>query len=163
MARARLLVLLAAGAMAGVGACNGETTDPPPLGKGDHLIVDVDASDLPPQPDAYVPPDSPFAEVDGSDMYGPGYDASAANAVLIVCEPPDGSASGDEGGGDLSADGAADSSSGKGAAAASCEPFPAACASQPDCECLFPIFGPKLPCPYPNCGVGKGFNFHCPP
>jgi hypothetical protein len=161
MARARILVLLVTGAIGGVGACSTDTSAPP-LGNGDHLIVDVDASELPPQPDVYVPPDSPFAEVaDACILNDLAYDASPANAVLTVCEPPDGSASGGEGGVEPSADGAA--ASGKGGAAASCEPFPAACASQPDCECLFPIFGPKLPCAYPNCSVGMGFNFHCPP
>lgn len=130
------------------GACTNPELSAP-FGKGDHLIVDVEASTLPPQPDAYVPPDSTFAEVDGSTLYGPGYDASA---LLVVCSPPDGSASADDAGAG-------------GDAASACQPLPAACASQPNCECLLGLaaIATQLPCTYPHCSVGMGFNLYCPP
>ncbi len=130
------------------GACTNPESSAP-FGKGDHLIVDVEASDLPPQPDAYVAPDSTFARVDGSSLYGPGYDASAE---FVVCDPPDGSASADDAGGE-------------GGAASACRPFPAACAGQQPCECLLGLASitAQLPCPYPHCSVGNGFSLYCPP
>ena len=123
--------------------------------QGDHLIVDVEASTLPPQPDAYVPPDSTFAEVDGSTLYGPGYDASA---LLVVCSPPDGSASADDAGAG-------------GDAASACQPLPAACAGQqPPCASassgsrVHHDAAPPAATSIPTASVGNGFNlFPCPP
>jgi hypothetical protein len=144
MMRGRIAVLLGTAAMGVAGACTNPESSAP-FGKGDHLIVDVEASTLPPQPDVYVAPDSTFAEVDGSSLYGPGYDASP---VLVVCAPPDGSASADDAGGE-------------GGAANSCQPFPASCASQPDCICLLGAFAAQLSC-VPHCSVGQGFSLYCP-
>ncbi len=83
-------MLLAIGAVCMAAACS--TTSSAPLGKGDTLYVDVEASTLLPkqQPDDASDDSSVFARVDGSDIYGAAYDAYAA---LTVCEPPDGSTS----------------------------------------------------------------------
>jgi hypothetical protein len=152
MARGRLIVLLA---VCGAVACGSQSTAP--LGKGDTVYVDVEASTLPDQPDAYLA-DSPFAPVDGSGIYGANYDDAAA-PVLSVCAPPDGSAgSASDGSASGAPDGAASG------AAAACTAFPAACMSQPDCVCLFKAFAAQIPCPYPSCGVLKdGFDIYCPP
>ena len=158
MVRGRLMVFfLVSGAIGGVAACSSASSTKP-LGMGDHLIVDVEASTLPPPSDADLDPDGVFARVDGSQMYGSKYDAYA---VLTVCRPSDGGASGDDG----AAGSAADSADG--GAATGCVPFPASCGSagttEADCVCLFSAFSAQIPCAYPNCGVSKsGFSIHCP-
>jgi hypothetical protein len=180
MARGRLLVLslplLVVGAVCAA-ACSSETSAP--LGMGDRVFVDVDSSSLPPARivDADLS-DSPFARVDGSEIYGT-YNGNYA--VMTVCQPPDGSAGGAEtdatvhareGGAAAPADGAAPASSAAdgattapyagGDAAGACVPFPAACASTPDCMCLFKAFAAQIPCPYPSCGV-QSLTIFCPP
>ena len=170
----RLIVPLVWGAFCGVAACSsGATSSAPPQGHGDHLIVDVEASTLPQQPNDAMP-DPTFAAVDGSAMYGEG----AGYVVLTVCGPSDGgpsdgaAPSADDAaaspGDDAAAspapvDGAVAAYSADGASGA-CVPFPAACESTPDCVCLFAAFKSEIPCPYPSCGVMKhGFSINCPP
>lgn len=177
MAWGRPAVLLAIGAVCMAAACS--TISSAPLGKGDTIYVDVEASTLPKQqPDDASDDSSVFARVDGSDIYGAAYDAYAA---LTVCEPPDGSTSekGDSGKkGDGAAgsnpvepdssiepEGGSDDAAAPYAAAdggAACEPLPAACASQPDCECLLNALAASLPCTYPNCRINHGFHIYCP-
>jgi hypothetical protein len=167
MARGRLVVLLASvmGVIGGAAACNSNIESNAPAGKGDTVFVDVDASMLPPSPseDAAIA-DSPFARVDGSGIYGSNYDAYA---VLSICEPPDAGAEPDGGGSndgsEPAADGAVSASSPADGAASGCVPFPAECASEPDCICLFRAFAAQIPCSYPSCGVKKGFTINCPP
>jgi hypothetical protein len=154
MARVRLVVLLVTSALGSAAACSsGESSKP--LGMGDTVFVDVEASTLPPQPssDADLDPDGVFAPVDGSQAYGTVYDSYAA---LTVCAPPDGGAS--------SGDGSA-ASEADGAAATGCLPFPASCTntSAPDCVCLFGVYSAQIPCIDPSCGVTKsGFSIYCP-
>jgi hypothetical protein len=170
--RGRLVVPLVWGALCGVAACSsGATSSGQPLGHGDHLIVDVEASTLPPQPDAE--PDPIFAAVDGSGMYGTG----SGYVVFTVCGPSDGgpsedasspddgaASSPDDGAAASPDDGAVAAYAADGAAGAACTPFPAACESTPDCVCLFAAFKAQIPCPYPSCGVMKhGFSVNCPP
>src|SRR5882672_4214314 len=172
MARGRIVVLFvpsALGVACAVAACSSGSSAP--LGMGDRVFVDVDSSMLPPQRivDADLS-DSPFARVDGSENVG---NYNGTYAVMSVCQPPDGSA-GDAAeadattaparGGDAAASSAAD-----GAAAAAyagdagpCVPFPAACASEPDCMCLFRTFAAQIPCPYPSCAL-QTFTIYCPP
>jgi hypothetical protein len=171
MAWGRTVATFALGVMSLAAAC--ATLSSAPLGSGDRVIVDVDATTLPPQPTQNVPPDSPFAPVDGSRGYGPEYDAYA---LLTVCSSnlvPDASAEGagppaPSRGSDAEAlrDGEAvsDAPSYAGAASASagCEPLPAACANEPDCECLLRVLAAKIPCPYPHCSVDNGFKMYCP-
>jgi hypothetical protein len=155
MARVRLVALLVSGAIGGA-ACSSATSKP--LGMGDRVFVDVEASTLPPQPDANFDPDGIFAPVDSSGIYGRGYGDAAAE--LIVCARPDGGPSATDGGSGSAAYPA------DGSAATACVPFPASCASgvEPDCECLFGALAAQIPCPYPHCGVMKnGFSIYCPP
>jgi hypothetical protein len=97
MRRGRFVVLLVLAALAGVAACSNSVTSTAPIGHGDHLIVDVDASNYPPQPAdaAFYDPDGTFAPVDGSNIYGSRYDSYAA---LTVCGPSDGGMPQDDGG-----------------------------------------------------------------
>jgi hypothetical protein len=153
MARGRLVVFLVSGAIGGA-ACSSATTSKP-LGMGDRVFVDVEASTLPPQPDADLDPDGIFAPVDSSAIYGKRY--GDAYALLTICPRSDG--------GQSAADGAPDSSMdpADGGAATGCVPFPASCATAPDCVCLFRAFAAQIPCAYPSCGVGKnGFDIYCP-
>lgn len=183
MAWGRPIVSLALAVLFGAAACS--TLSGAPLGKGDRVFTDVDATTLPPQPSQTLPPDSAFAPVEGSVSYGPAYDASA---VLSICGaeagaskgktdsaapsagPKSGPASGeDAGGGDDAApveDAATTSDvssypSGTGSSAA-CEAMPAACANEPDCECLFRALAAKIPCSYPHCSAVDGFQIYCP-
>jgi hypothetical protein len=156
MAWGRLIVFLVSGAI-GAAACSSATTSKP-LGTGDHVFVDVEASTLPPQPDADLDPDGTFARVDGSGIYGRRY--GDAYAELTICAPADGGAS--------AVDGAAGSTAhpADGGAATGCVPFPASCrsATPPDCVCLFGAFASQIPCAYPSCAVDKGgFSIYCPP
>jgi hypothetical protein len=154
MTRARLVVLLVTGALGSTAACSGGTSGKP-IGTGDLVIVDVEASTLPPQPssDADLDPDGVFAPVDGSQRYGTTYDSYAA---LTVCAPPDGGASDSDG---------SEADEAGGAAATGCVPFPASCAnaSPPDCVCLFGAFAAQIPCTAGSCAVTKsGFSIYCP-
>jgi hypothetical protein len=156
MACGRIIAFLVSGAMGGA-ACSSATTGKP-LGTGDHVFVDVEASTLPPQPDADLDPHGTFARVDSSAIYGTRY--GDAYAALTICARPDGGSS--------AADGATASPaySAEGGAATGCVPFPASCASaaEPVCTCLFGAFAAQIPCSYPSCGVTKdGFSIYCPP
>jgi hypothetical protein len=169
--------------MFGAAACS--TLSGAPLGKGDRVFTDVDATSLPPQPNQTLSPDSAFAPVEGSTGYGSVYDAYA---VLSICGaapdaskgkadsetpsagPESGPASGDDAGAEDDAapvDDAATASdvasypSGAGSSAA-CETMPAACANEPDCECLFQALAAKIPCSYPHCSAVDGFQIYCP-
>jgi hypothetical protein len=156
-------VVLVGAAIGAIAACSSGSGASAPLGKGDTLVVDVEASTLPQQPDPADDPDSAFARVDGSDIYGSGYDASAY-ALMTICEPPDGSAeasttkSSDASTGSTTAEGGANATEDAG-----CQPLPAACTSQPDCACILTALATMLPCPYPHCGVDHGFHLYCPP
>ncbi|HEX3769302.1 MAG TPA: hypothetical protein VHV30_00490 [Polyangiaceae bacterium] len=165
-------------ALAGVGgavaACSSGESNAP-LGNGDTLHVDVDASTLPPQGDADPDPDV-FAPVDGSSIFGKGdYDA-ASLAVLAICLPPDASASAGDGGRrgkDASAASGAEDAGvmaedGGAGADAGCVPFPSTCdpGEQPSpCTCLLGAFT-DVPCTYPSCAVNlamNGYTLYCPP
>lgn len=152
MARVRLVVLLITGALGSAAACSSGTSGKP-LGTGDTVFVDVEASTLPPPSDADLDPDGVFAPVDGSQKYGTLYDSYAA---LTVCAPPD------EGPSDGDASAASEAG---GAAATGCLPFPSSCTntSAPDCVCLFGVYAAQIPCIDPSCGVTKsGFSIYCP-
>jgi hypothetical protein len=171
MAWGRSVATLALGVLFTAAACG--TLSGAPLGNGDRVIGDVDATQLPPQPSENVPPDSPFAPVDGSRSYGSEYDAYALLTVCSSSLVPDASAEGagpsaPSRGSDAEAllDGEAVSDApsypGDAPASASCEPLPAACANEPDCECLLRVLAAKIPCPYPHCSVDNGFKMYCP-
>jgi hypothetical protein len=170
MARGRLIgwLLGATGVLAAIAACSTNVASSP-LGKGDTVIVDPepDAGAPPAPPPDLTEPDAANAPVDGSGIFGTG-DYDASYEVATICEPVKASA-------DASApqesDAAAagDGSYGLGAATdAGCVPLPAACApgatdAASPCECLLTALASTIPCPYPSCGVQKGFHIRCPP
>ncbi len=151
----RHAVLLALGAVYGPAACSSLSGQP--LGTGDHVLHDVDATSLPPQPTQDVPPDSPFAPVDGSSAYGmsDGYSpgvlticASSGSDLADAAQEPDAAGSG--------------AGTGSDGASTPCEPLPAACANEPDCVCLFRALAAEIQCPYPHCATDHGFKIYCP-
>lgn len=173
MAWGRSIASLALGSVFAAAACSSSSSSSPaPLGVGDDVHVDVDATAAPPQPNQNVPPDSPFAPVDGSSAYGAAYDA---NAVLTICASSASSDASDsvkpvaaqESGAPAAYDAgsaadAAASYGGDGGPSAACSPLPAACANEPDCECLFRVLAAEIPCSYPHCSVDKGYKVYCP-
>jgi hypothetical protein len=161
MARGRLVAWVVSWGLVAAAACSNETGSNKPLGSGDHLIVDVDSSDLPTQPDNPTPDDA-FAPDDAQTAYN----ATDAYAVLTICAPPDGGKG--KGGADAAASDAAaapdDAATAyaDGGTAAACQPIPAACTATPTCDCLFKALASQIPCAYPHCGVQDGFNIYCP-
>jgi hypothetical protein len=171
MARGRLIgwllgALLASPAGA-IAACSTNVASSP-LGKGDTVIVD-------PEPDAGTPaaqppdadgPDPAFAPVDGSSIFGTGYGDASGYEFLTICEPVKASAEAstskepDATTGSYSLDAATDGG---------CQPLPPECApsdaadAASPCECLLSALASSIPCPYPSCGVAKGFHIYCPP
>jgi hypothetical protein len=184
MARGRLIgwllgALLASPAGA-IAACSTNVASSP-LGKGDTVIVD-------PEPDAGAPEaqpdadeaDSPYAPVDGSEIFGSGYGDASGYEVLTICEPADASAEASTPKEtDASAEASTEASTSRETDAAApdagsyslnagldagCQPLPPACASQPAsaCECILATLAAVIPC-VPSCRVDKGFHVYCPP
>jgi hypothetical protein len=184
MRRSYAALSMALVAMGGVAsACSSEGPSAP-LGSGDTLHVDVDASALPAQQssDANTDPDGIFAPVDGSSIYGSGKYDAAAYEVLSICSPPDASAASAGDGGKTRRDAGASTETdasaeldgayapgldgGYTAGDAGCEAFPASCMAQPDCVCLLGALASAIPCQYPHCEVKldhSGFAVYCPP
>jgi hypothetical protein len=158
--------VLAAGAVALAAACSQASS--PAKNPGDDVYPE-EASVMLPQPDAADYDDGFFNGIDGP--YGQGYGMADVYAILTICPPPDGSA-GDAGDAATPADAAsvtyADASGSGGAygsgSSGSCQPIPAACASQPNCTCFLTALGGTLPCTYPHCddGMSAGFSIYCP-
>lgn len=157
MPRARLVASFVVAAICAVAAaCSGISSTP--IATKDNVIHDVDATELPPQPDGALPPDSPFAPLDSSSAFGSEYDAYA---VLTVCSanPVTDAAAGKT----TKASDAAYSAGG----GTPCQPLPAACQNEPDCNCLFTALAAQIPCSYPHCSVGGtegggDFELYCP-
>jgi hypothetical protein len=172
-----LLVLapLASGGAGGVLAACSSGESNAPLGMGDTVHVDVEASTLPPQQgssDADLDPDGIFDRLDGS-IFGSGNYDAASHAVLKVCLLPK-DAGGPEEGGKSGKDAAAtapavESDGGIYDPDAGCVAFPSTCdpGAKPDpCFCLLAAFTPaEVPCTYPSCAVDtdkSGFTLYCP-
>jgi hypothetical protein len=171
------LAAFAAAGGAALSCSTGESTAP--LGHGDTLIVDVEASagqtTSPTATDADLDPDGIFDPLDSSSIYGNGNYDAAQYAVLRICLPPDASASSKDGG-KASKDagvtsepveasaGSPDASAGGTGVVytdagyvvgdAGCVDFPSSCdpTAQPSpCSCLLGAFAADVPCTYPHC------------
>jgi hypothetical protein len=169
----------AAAAAGSLGACSSGESNAP-LGKGDTLIVDVEASAAPPNQgtgasDADLDPDGIFDPLDSSSIYGKGSYDAAAYAVLSICLPPDGGASTASDGGKAAKDaGAAPTATPSNDAGylvgdAGCVAYPSSCVglSKTDaCTCLLGAFSAQVACTYADCAVNldmSGFTMYCPP
>jgi hypothetical protein len=148
--------------LATIGGCTG--TSNKPLGVGDDLIVDVDATPAPPDPrdiDEASAADSPFGFLDGP--YG--ILASDAYAPLGACEQcacPSGSYCLGAGTG-LNVSSAACGppvDGGSAAVGVGCVQLPAGCANEPDCPCILNALAGQLSC-YPVCVEVEGFSVYC--
>jgi hypothetical protein len=132
-----------------------------PIGRGDTLIVDVDATIIPsqPAPDAGAA-DSPFGtyydDAPGAYSYSP-------LAVCSKCACEAGTYCFGGGTGYTSFSGACSGSSGL---AVGCQPLPPACATTAtdqtaECACIFSALKPDLSCT-PECTQGKPLTVYCP-
>jgi hypothetical protein len=133
------------------------------LAPGDHLHVDVDASQLPPQPDGGLSADSPFASVDGPYRYGQvtGAYAYAPLTVCSKCACEAGTYCFGGGTGHTTFSGTCNHTGSSGGLDVGCEPLPATCASKPDCNCLIQALAPSISC-YTECTGTKALTLYCP-
>jgi hypothetical protein len=147
------------------GGCAG--TSSKPLGAGDDLVVDVDATPAPPDPhdiDDASTADSPFGFLDGP--YGYGSLAPDSYAPLAACEQC-ACASGSYcfgGGTGLTVSSATCGQpvdAGGAALEVGCVPLPAGCENEPDCPCLLQALADQLACA-PVCVEVSGFAVYCP-
>jgi hypothetical protein len=129
-----------------------------PLGRGNHLVSDVDATaarmQAPPQDTAI---DSSYSPVGTQYAIPDGY-APAAICQQCACSGATYCFGGATGHTVFS--GSCDGGTGTGLAIG-CQPVPAACANEPDCACLIRELSPTMPC-YPVCGQGNGLIVYCP-
>jgi hypothetical protein len=163
MARGRLIgwLLGATGVAGAIAACSTNVASSP-LGKGDTVIVDPepDAGAPQTQPPDTVGPDSAYAPVDGSEIFGSGYGDASGYEVLTICEPADASA---EASTSKELDAAVSYSLGA-STDGGCQALPPACTGDPAsvCECILVTLAAVIPC-VPYCGIEKGFHIYCPP
>lgn len=145
----------------GVCGCNYGATKP--LGAGDDVTVDVDATGPPPplQFDAAAS-DGEFGFVDGAygtlapDQYAPlGACDECACPAGTYCFPTGGAGQSVSSG---TCHGAPDSGSLLGVG---CVPLPGACTNEPDCTCLLREVAPGLSC-IPVCVDTPTFAVYCP-
>jgi hypothetical protein len=154
-----LALALGAGVLAVSGGCSESTA---PSGRGDNVIVDVDAAasqgDNGGGDDGAV--DEVFARVDSG--YAPPPDGYAPFDWCTQCACPAGTfcfggATGNE---TFSGDCHPDAGALGATLAIGCYPFPAACASTPTCECLIGAISQDVPC-YPVCSITTNIVY-CP-
>jgi len=139
-------------------AASGCSDSPPPLGRGNHLVFDVDATTAPmrtPLEEAstdssYSPVGTPYAIPDG---YAP-----AAICQQCACSGATYCFGGSTGHTVFS--GSCNGGS-AGGLEIGCQPLPPACANEPDCVCLIRELAPQMPC-YPVCAQGNGLLVYCP-
>jgi hypothetical protein len=148
--------------LSAIWGCTGTATKP--LGMGDDLIVDVDATAAPPDPRANEEAsaaDSPFGLVDGP--YGVlGGDAYAPLAACEQCACPSGSyCVGGGTGVTVSSATCAQSADGGGAVGVGCAQLPAACTNEPDCPCVLQALRGQVSCQL-VCVETAGFAVYCP-
>jgi hypothetical protein len=137
-------------------ACSGGS--PTKAGTHDTLIVDVDATNLPPQPmpDAGAA-DAPYGTlVDGGGPYG-----YSPVGICTKCACEAGTYCFGGGTGYTTFSGSCTGATGL---AVGCQPLPAACPSTTTCAsagCLFAALKPQVSC-YPVCEQDKGPIVYCP-
>jgi hypothetical protein len=142
-------------------ACNGTTK---PIGQGDDLIVDVEASLAPPSPmqDAPYSEDSPFGQVDAPyGSYSSG--TSAMLAVCAQCACASGTYCFGGGTGATPFSGSCGPVAGRSGLEIGCQAMPGACANEPDCPCILAAIDPLLSC-IAVCveTPAGGFTAYCP-
>lgn len=158
------LTLSALGVLCTIAACTGTSTKP--LGSGDDLTVDVDATPALPDPrdEEASTLDSPYGFLDGP--YGVyGYDAVAPVGACEQCACPSGTYCMGAGSGvTVSPSTCGPSPDGGGGAVmgVGCVPMPASCANEPDCTCLLTSLVGQLSCD-PECVEVAGFAVYCTP
>jgi hypothetical protein len=145
--------LLGGALVSAAAACNSDDSSGVPAGKGDNLTVDNDATTQPGAPtDAGA--DSPFARVEGSVYDKPdGYDPYGI-CQKCACPATDYCFGGGTGYTTFSG---SCTPSGFGIG---CNPLPAGCSGDSDCDCLLMATASKFPC-YAVC-VQNSRTVYCP-
>ena len=165
MRRARAIAMVVLAGSFGVAiACNDTQ---PPIGHGDDIVSDVDASDegTPQQQgDDEAGGDSPFAPVDSGYPKAP--DGYAPFAWCTQCGCPNGTFCFGGGSGYASFDGDCHADAGAFPASGSpipigCYPYPGGCANEPSCECLIQAVAPFVSSCYPVCSITTDIVY-CP-
>lgn len=138
---------------AGLAACSADDSSSTPTGTGDDVTVDNDATTQPGQT-GDGGPDSPFARVDAG--YGPAPDGYNPYGLCQTCDCPatDYCFGGGTGYTTFSGD-CKPTSFGIG-----CNPLPAGCSGDADCDCLLMATASKFPC-YAVC-VQNSRTVYCP-
>ena len=138
-------------------ACGDDSSGP--RESGDKVIVDVDATDQPPQGEFDGPADSLFSPLDGP--YGTLGDAGSVYASCAACACGAGTFCFGGGRGYSSLAGTCPAGApSQGGLAPGCVAMPPACANEPDCNCLLGALS-QLSC-YPICSESNGFVVYCP-
>jgi hypothetical protein len=144
-----------------VAACNGTAK---PIGQGDDLTVDVEASAAPPAPtaDASYGEDSPFGQVDAPyGSYSSG--TSAMLAVCAQCACASGTYCFGGGTGSTQFSGSCGPSPDRSGLEIGCQAMPGACANEPDCPCILAAIDPFLSCVAVCVETpAGGFTAYCP-
>jgi len=149
--RAWALGGVASFALFALGCSNG---NPAKTGKGDKLIVDVDATITPPQATADAGADSPYGVTED------GYGAYSYSPVAVCAKCACGSGTYCFGGGTGHTTFSGNCSGGSGLSVG-CQPLPAACAGAATCECIFQALKSQISC-YAVCEPNSGPAVYCP-
>jgi hypothetical protein len=144
-----------------VAACNWTAK---PIGQGDDLTVDVEASPAPPATtaDAAYGEDSPFGQSDAP--YG-NY-SSGTSAMLTACEQcacTSGMYCFGGGTGSMQFSGSCGPAPGQSGLEIGCQAMPGACANEPTCPCILAAIDPLLACVAVCVETpAGGFTAYCP-
>jgi hypothetical protein len=154
VSRSVVLLALLVGSLTSVAAaCNSDDSNAP-LGSGDKVIVDVDATMQPQPPAGGGGADSPFARVDSGYPGAP--DGYNPVGVCKTCACPKTDYCFGGGTGFTTFSGSC-TPSGFGIG---CQPLPAACGADASCDCLLQATAADVPC-YPVC-VQITLTLYCP-
>jgi hypothetical protein len=133
-------------------ACSADDASSTPTGHGDTVYVDVDST-MQPGPSTDAGPDSPFARVDGGYAIPDGYEPFA---VCQKCDCPATDFCFGGGTGYTTFSGTCKQTT----FGVGCNPLPAGCSGDSDCDCLLMATADKFPC-YAVC-VQNNRAVYCP-
>ncbi len=149
MRRARSATFVLVASLFAVAAACSEATAP--AGKGDDFINDTDGDEMSnPQQGDDGGVDDVFARVDSG--YGPAPDGYAPFSWCSQCGCPANSYCFGGGTGYTSFSGVCADAAPESGLAIGCQPFPPACANEPDCPCIIQALQAELSCS-PVCSI----------
>jgi hypothetical protein len=138
---------LAVACLAGLAACSDSAK---PLGHGDNLIVDNDAT---------TGEQAPMTDASGDSPIGAYVDVNALPQACSTCTC-DTTTQFCFGGGGSAAPFSGTCDQTAGPLAVGCNALPGACANEPSCPCILQALAGQLPCTYPVCS-DTNFSVSC--